>query len=80
MRVSRGESAVGRQHAHFFVIDHLENGLEEIQPIAGAGFFQLALDIANFLRQWTMCADYHIQSLILVSVYLPVPKNSLIES
>ena len=54
VRIAGGEPAVGRQKTHFFVVDHLENHIEEVEAVARGVSFHVSLDAADFGRKWSM--------------------------
>ena len=59
--VASGKPAKRCQHAHFFVIDDLEDRLEKIQPVITGTLFEFLLGGSNLSRQFAIRFDGHVQ-------------------
>ena len=91
VRVARREAAVGRDLVQLVGVDDLEDRLEEVEPVVAGVALDLLLELAEVRRQVRVVeAGRHvfIRGLGLrIGIaqcrnrsYLPVPRNSLIDS
>ena len=74
--IADGEAAISGEHAEFLVIEHLEDGGEEIEAIGGGVGFHFRLDLAEVLGEDAGLADGHGES---PGNYLPLPRKVLMD-